>query len=185
MHVRRNCYIGVAPVPGGLTNVCLVIPAIPGSAALRDPAAVLTGALGADLLLRDRFADATLATPPVVLGPLAVDATGRAVDGLIAAGDAAGFVDPMTGDGLRFAIRGGELAADAALRALASGWPGVHESLAAARADAFGGKWRFNRTLRSLVASPRAVQAAALGARLAPGALRAVIARAGDCDLAR
>src|SRR5262245_35786911 len=64
MHVRRNCYIGVAPVPGGLTNVCLVIPAIPGSAALRDPAAVLTHALAADQLLRDRFADAVLATPP-------------------------------------------------------------------------------------------------------------------------
>jgi 2-polyprenyl-6-methoxyphenol hydroxylase-like FAD-dependent oxidoreductase len=27
------------------------------------------------------------------------------------AGDAAGFIDPMTGDGLRFAVQGGELAA--------------------------------------------------------------------------
>ena len=31
--------------------------------------------------------------------------------GLLLAGDAAGFIDPMTGDGLRFAVRGGELAA--------------------------------------------------------------------------
>ena len=29
MHVRRNCYIGVAPVPNGLTNVCLVRPSGP------------------------------------------------------------------------------------------------------------------------------------------------------------
>jgi hypothetical protein len=36
-------------------------------------------------------------------------------EGLLVAGDAAGFVDPMTGDGLRFAVRGGELVADAAL----------------------------------------------------------------------
>ena len=33
---------------------------------------------------------------------------------VLLAGDAAGFVDPMTGDGLRFAVEGGELAARAA-----------------------------------------------------------------------
>jgi flavin-dependent dehydrogenase len=37
MHVRRNCYIGVAPVPGGLTNVCLVRPSGAGDTALADP----------------------------------------------------------------------------------------------------------------------------------------------------
>jgi hypothetical protein len=34
------------------------------------------------------------------------------------------------------------------------------------------------------VASPRAIEAAAFGARLAPAVMRAVIARAGDCDAA-
>src|SRR6476661_4681027 len=29
MHVRRGCYLGVAPLPNGLTNVCLVKPAAP------------------------------------------------------------------------------------------------------------------------------------------------------------
>ena len=33
--------------------------------------------------------------------------------GLLLAGDAAGFIDPMTGDGLRFAFAGARLAADA------------------------------------------------------------------------
>ena len=87
-------------------------------------------------------------------------------------------------DGLRFAIHGGELAAAAALDALAHGWSGVHMRLTATRARAFAGKWRFNRALRALVASPRAVDAAAYGARVAPSVLRAVIARAGDCDCA-
>ena len=119
----------------------------------------------------------------MVLGPLAVDTQPSAIDGLLLAGDAAGFIDPMTGDGLRFAIRGGELAAAAALSALAHGWTGVHARLAAQRRREFGGKFRFNRTLRALVASPRSVAAAALGARLAPSVLRAIIARAGDCDL--
>ena len=58
-----------------------------------------------------------------VLGPLAVNARAAGCPGLLLAGDAAGFVDPMTGDGLRFALRGGELAAQAALDELASGQP--------------------------------------------------------------
>ena len=87
-----------------------------------------------------------------------------AIDGLLLAGDAAGFIDPMTGDGLRFAVRGGELAAAAALDALEHGWAGVHARLAAAtRRREFAAKWRFNRALRTLVSSPPAVRAAAGG----------------------
>jgi flavin-dependent dehydrogenase len=182
MHIRRGRYIGVAPIPGGLTNVCLVRPSHPGDDELRDPAALLARELQRDPLLRDRASGARLVTAPVVLGPLAVDVDqDAALDGLLLAGDAAGFIDPMTGDGLRFAIRGGELAADAALRALAGGWRGVHARLAAERRAEFGGKWRFNRALRMLVASPRAVGAAAIGARVAPSVLARVIAHAGDC----
>jgi flavin-dependent dehydrogenase len=181
MHVRRNCYIGVAPVPGGLTNVCLVRPSGPGDHALADPAALLTRELAGDPMLLDRFADARLVAPPVVLGPLAVDAPPAAIDGLLLAGDAAGFIDPMTGDGLRFAVHGGELAALAALQALEHGWTGVHTRLETDRRRAFAGKWRFNRAIRALVSSPRSIDAAAFAASLAPGVLRAVIAHAGDC----
>jgi len=185
MHIRRGRYIGVAPIPGGLTNVCLVRPSRPGDADLRDPAALLSRELMRDPWLRDRAADARLAAPPVVLGPLAVDATGARLDGLLLAGDAAGFIDPMTGDGLRFAVRGGELAAAAAMRALEHGWTGVHQQHAAARRAEFSQKWRFNRALRALVASPRALDLAAFGARVAPVALRRVIEHAGDCDTIR
>jgi flavin-dependent dehydrogenase len=183
MHVRRGRYIGVAPVPGPLTNVCLVKPSAPGDPSLHDPAAALRQELARDPMLRDRFAHARLVHPPVVIGPLAVDACGAGIDGLLLAGDASGFIDPMTGDGMRFAIRGGELAAVAALEALEHGWAGVHDRLAARRQREFGAKWRFNRALRALVASPLAVAAAALGARVAPGVLQAVINNAGDCDV--
>jgi flavin-dependent dehydrogenase len=181
MHVRRGHYIGIAPVPGGLTNVCLVKPSFAGDAALGNPGSLLTRSLADDPLLRDRAADARLISGPVVLGPLAVDVRDAAIDGLLLAGDAAGFIDPMTGDGLRFAIHGGELAAAAGLRALARGWAGVYADLAAERRRAFRGKWRFNRGLRAMVASPFAVDAAAIGARIAPPVLRALISRAGDC----
>ena len=184
MHVRRGRYIGVAPLPGGLTNVCVVRSSGPADPELADPRALLARELARDPVLRDRAAGARLATPPVVLGPLAVDPLPSTVDGLLLAGDAAGFIDPMTGDGLRFAVRGGELAASAALDVLAHGWAGAHARLAAARRREFAGKWRFNRALRALVGSPRALDAATIGARLAPAVFRAVIAHAGDCHTA-
>jgi len=182
MHVRGGHYIGIAPVPAGLTNVCVVIPWCAGDAPIGDPRHLIVKALAGDRLLRDRFAGARMATVPVVLGPLAVDARDGAVDGLLLAGDAAGFIDPMTGDGLRFAVRGAELTAAAAVEALTHGWDGVHARLARARRDEFAGKWRFNRAVRSLAASPSAVAVAAAGARLAPAVLRRAMVYAGDCE---
>jgi flavin-dependent dehydrogenase len=186
MHIRSDRYVGVAPLANGVVNVCLVLASSAAAAGLRNPAAVLRTALAADPLLRERCADAHLVSEVTVLGPLAVDVPSPRMvpDGLLLAGDAAGFIDPITGDGLRFAVCGGELAAHAALQALEHGWPSVQARLAARRRKEFGAKWRFNRALRTLVASPVALRAAATGARLAPGLVRALIARAGDCDLA-
>jgi flavin-dependent dehydrogenase len=187
MHVRARRYIGVAPVPGGLVNACLVTE-VAQAGGLKDPAAVLRRAIAEDELLRDRFAGARMATAATVLGPLAIDVDDRAgalPPGVLLAGDASGFIDPITGDGLRFAVRGGELVAAAALQALERGWHGVPDGYAAARQREFAAKWRFNRLLRAIVASRGAVAAAGLGARIAPAAVRAIIARAGDCDAAR
>lgn len=186
MHIRRGHYLGVAPLPGGLASLCLVRPAEGPEDAFRDPAGTLRGAFAADPMLRDRVARAEFVSSPMVLGPLAVDEVPRVhpPDGLLLAGDAAGFVDPMTGDGLRFALRGGELAAHAALRALEHGWHRVHADLARARRREFGGKWRFNRMLRALVGSAAGVRGANIGARVAPGAVRALILHASDCSVA-
>jgi flavin-dependent dehydrogenase len=185
MHLRAGHYIGMAPLPRGVWNACLVqFSPTPGS--MRDPAQALLAALRSDPILRDRFGDAALIGRPAVLGPLAVDrVAGRDVpEGLLIAGDAAGFVDPMTGDGMRFAVRDGELAASAALRALEHGWHGVHAAHAAERRREFAAKWRFNRTLRSLVESSALLGVAAAGARFVPGVVRALINHAGDCGVA-
>ena len=183
MHVRPGVYIGVAPIPGGLANVCVVKPWDGAGRRFGDPAALLQRELAGDAVLRARFAGARMVASPVVLGPLAVDVRHAPLEGLLLAGDAAGFIDPMTGDGMRFAVRGGELAALAALRALDHGWDGIHAGLARARQHEFGAKWRFNRTLRALVASPAAIRVGRLVASRAPAVLRAVVRRAGDCGL--
>ena len=114
------------------------------------------------------------------MGPLAVESTAAGVPGLLLAGDAAGFIDPMTGDGLRFALRGAELAAIETLQTLQHGGAQAHIRLLAARRREFSGKWRFNRVLRALVGSPVAVRAAALGARWAPSWIEQTICYAGD-----
>jgi flavin-dependent dehydrogenase len=176
MHVRRGRYIGVAPVPNGLTNACVVTA---DRRLLRDPRSLLSGAVRTDRELADRFARARMIGPPAVLGPLAIECAMPGAPGLLLAGDAAGFIDPMTGDGLRFAMRGAELAAEHALLALEHGGD-AFRSLQVARAREFSRKWRFNRTLRTLVASPSAVSAAGFGAALAPRILRGIIRYAGD-----
>ena len=181
MHVRRSRYIGVAPLPGGLANACAVAPGIPGG----TPASFLQQSLSSDPILAERFATARMVGSVVTLGPLGVDCTGAGAPGLLLAGDAAGFVDPMTGDGLRFAFRGGELAALEALDALSSGQVAdAHVRLAQTRAREFATKWRFNRTLRLLVAYPGAVRAAGYAATLAPQVLRRAIQYAGDVHAA-
>jgi flavin-dependent dehydrogenase len=184
MHVRPGRYVGVAAIPGGLANVCLVRPRQPANEAMDRPARALDWALMADPFLRDRFADARLIRPPMMLGPLAVDVHGMPPAGLLLAGDAAGFIDPMTGDGLGFAVRGGALAAAAALEALENGWAGVHERLGAARRNAFAPKWRFNRALRAVVGWAPFVEAGDVAARIVPRAIRQIVRFAGDCQSA-
>jgi flavin-dependent dehydrogenase len=177
MHLRRDRYIGIAPLPGGVTNACVVTA---DRAALRDPARLLRDTLRTDRRLAARFADARPISQVVCLGPLAVEATASGAPGLLMAGDAAGFIDPMTGDGLRFALRGGELAAQAALAALESGGVDAHVRLSRWRQREFATKWRFNRTLRALAGSPLAMRAASHAATWAPGWLERTIGYAGD-----
>ena len=207
MHIRPDGYIGVAPVPGGLANVCVVredfrlTPEATSEAVAsgetvasgdtvasgfsrKEPGNIIGAAIAADPALAARFARARQATRVTSLGPLAVEARTSGCPGLLLAGDAAGFVDPMTGDGLRFALRGGELAAQAALDELVTGIP-AFERLRAARAREFAGKWRVNRALRSLVAWPRGVEYAAAVASHWPAPVRYLVGVAGDVGLAR
>jgi len=180
MHIRAREYLGVAPLPGGLTNVCLVAPVERLNTAT-TAADALRAAIGRDQHLRERFARARMVAPPAVLGPLAVDVRAAGAPGFLLAGDAAGFIDPMTGDGLRFALRGAELAAETALEMLATGDSRGHVALAQRRRAAFGWKWRLNRTLRRIVESPAAVFTGERAALAAPLLLRSLVSIAGDC----
>jgi flavin-dependent dehydrogenase len=177
MHIRRGWYAGVAPLDGGLVNLCIVTEPETGEA----PLDVVTRTIAHDPALAARFASASFESDVRVLGPLASDARGVGADGLLLAGDAAGFVDPLTGDGVRLAIESAELAAREALRAIETGDMGAAlVRLDFARRRAFGRKLSFNRLLRWMVGSPAAVGLADLGARIAPGLVRHAVRYAGD-----
>ena len=182
MHVRRGHYVGVAPVPGDLTNVCLVVPHTRGDGGWRDPAALLREVVRTDPMLAQRFTDAELVDRPHVLGPMAIDARAAGVEGMLLAGDAAGFIDPITGDGLRLALESGTMTAQVVQQVLTGTIDRAEAAAALAhkRHAAFSTKWRFNRVVRSLVATPPAISAAALVARVAPPVFQRVIRYAGD-----
>jgi flavin-dependent dehydrogenase len=179
MHLRRHGYVGVSPLPGGLTNVCVVQTLLEPNASRPHPQSIIPATIAADRWLRERFTSAQQESPVVTLGPLAIDASGSGVPGALLAGDAAGFVDPMTGDGLRFALRGGVLAARAALDELATGHPSF-QVLHRQRQHEFAGKWRFNRALRRLTASPAALSIAAWATARWATPLRLIVREAGD-----
>lgn len=188
MHVWRDGYMGIARLANGRFNVCLVREL----GFLRKEAAdggqridgILSAAIDRNPRLRDRFSKARQATATVSLGPLAMDTRAAGCPGLVLAGDAAGFIDPITGDGLRFACRGGELAAQAVLEELETGKP-AFVTLRAARGAEFADKWRLNRALRVLVGSPTLLGGVERVAVHWPAPFQYLIARAGDLDLAR
>jgi geranylgeranyl reductase family protein len=185
MHIRPDGYIGIAPLPGDVVNVCVVRELRNTFRAQRvNTEEIVEHAVREDPVLRERFARARQVSDVTSLGPLAVDCKSVGYPGLLLAGDAAGFIDPMTGDGMRFALRGGELAAEAALQELTTGVAAC-TSLQAARAKEFGAKWRMNRGLRALVGSPHGVAVASTLARGWPAPVRMLVRLAGDVKLAR
>jgi len=185
MHIRADGYTGVAPLGRDVANVCVVRElervARDGRCWAED---AIQHAITGYAALRQRFVRARRVSAVTSLGPLAVDATAAGYPGLVLAGDAAGFIDPMTGDGLRFALRGGELAAEAALAELEGETP-AHEHLRAARGREFSGKWRFDRALRALVGWRRGVAAVEALSSLWPAPVRLLVGVAGDVRLAR
>jgi flavin-dependent dehydrogenase len=110
MVVLEDAYCGLAPVPGGRVNVGIVL-----------------GPTWADLLRRDgaeRVAEGILARiadwpggqrcdPIEGAVPIGHRVTRAAGDGWLLAGDAAGFLDPFTGEGLHRALVSARLAAAA------------------------------------------------------------------------
>jgi flavin-dependent dehydrogenase len=121
MFLLPEGYLGLAPVGPELTNVSLVIRAHDVARAHNKPAALLEGSLQAHPELRHRFAQAERVKDVLTTGPMAQRTVCPPYDGILFVGDAAGFFDPFTGQGIYLALHGAELAAATAHQALAMG----------------------------------------------------------------
>lgn len=120
MHVGRRSYCGLAPLPGSLLNVAAVVP-LPRPGARLTPAGRLEQALAELPQVRWRLRHARRVTPVTGAAPLAHAVRAPAGDGFLLVGDAAGFFDPFTGEGIYKALRGAELAAEVAVEAVRLG----------------------------------------------------------------
>lgn len=123
MHVAGRRYVGLAPLEpaarGDLCNVAMVVDeARDGPALAGRPQAFLMQALQTFPHLRDRLGDAAIVRKTLTTSRLAVRARRLSGRGLLLVGDAGGYYDPFTGEGIYRALRGAELAAEVAQAAL-------------------------------------------------------------------
>ena len=115
-------YVGLAPVPGGRVNVGIVLGGGWLGSLRRDGAeATVAAVLGRIPAAQDDPVDWRSAERCDAIegaAPLGVRAKRRSGPGWLLVGDAAGFLDPFTGEGLHRALVSARLAATAVDRAL-------------------------------------------------------------------
>jgi geranylgeranyl reductase family protein len=150
----RDRYAILNPVASDLTNIGLVVNRreLPRG---EDPR-LLTWSIAASLpSLADRLASATMIAPARCLGPLAHRATRLATPGALLVGDAAGFLDPFTGEGIYTALRTAELAA-AHIRGSIRGEPfrPTLSNYGDAWQREFAPKWRLASLLQHAIRRP-------------------------------
>jgi geranylgeranyl reductase family protein len=143
--VLREGYSGQAPVSEGELNLCLV----------GKPAAV-------PALRRWAETNFGVARDHVwrTITPLRRAALLPARAGLFLVGDAARVVEPFTGEGIYYALRSGELAAEAIVSSIANRDHGAAaRRYSAAHARLYRGRLWVNRIARAAVLSPRITSA--------------------------
>ena len=117
MYVGAGAYFAINPLDGERSNVMVVV----GERDLASWAGAVDDGMRGKAAALGRghrsFAEASRVGPRVSVGPLAFDVTAVARAGAMLIGDAAGFLNPFTGQGVFLALRG---AADAAGAIVAS-----------------------------------------------------------------
>lgn len=119
MHVAEGGYCGVAPLGAGIANVAMVVR--DASAIQGQPERFFRQYLATLPRFAPRIGKATIVRPVMAIGPLSFRARRLSDAGVLLAGDAGGFYDPFTGQGVFRALVSGRLAAEVAREALLEG----------------------------------------------------------------
>ena len=170
MHVERGTYFALNPLPGELTNVMVVVRERQLAAWSHMVDEGVRGAAAALGRGRRSFEGVRRVGPRASIGPLAFRVRAVTRPGALLAGDAAGFLNPFTGQGVALALRGG-IAAATAIRAALQ--PGGDETSALAtyaeqRARDFNERRRVARAVDLLIDVPFLARRAAARLRRSP-----------------
>lgn len=180
LHLGGTLYGGVAYFGGGIANATLAVPR--SSFRHRSPDEVFRASLHELPALRTALAGAKRESAYRCSGPVGFVRHDVVADRVLFVGDAAGQVDPMTGQGISLALRSGILAAQGAARAFALGDFSARglRSYARARAQEVAGTLRVAHWIQRLAFRP--ILGPFLVKRLAthPGLAREFLGATGD-----
>ena len=182
IYVDPPDYSILNPVAPGIVNVSLVVPlahAKPYSARLET---FMEARLRQLRHVPARLAGMKAEGPVMAMGPLAYRVDEPRVGGVLLAGDAAGFYDPFTGEGLYTALRSAELLAEVAHPALTTGdvSAGALAPYARAKRAAFADKARVTQALQVIIAHRRLANGAARFLQRRPALLGTLMGVIGD-----
>lgn len=114
-------YAGLGPVEGGRLNLALLATVRALRACGGSPDRLLRERILANPLLRERLGGVHPVSPWKTVGPLRFGARRAASHGALFLGDAAGTIDPFSGEGMSNALVAAELALPFVLESLAAG----------------------------------------------------------------
>lgn len=182
IYVDPPDYSILNPVAPGLVNLSLVVPLAHAAPHRGRMETFFQARLKQLRHLAPRLEALRPAGRLMAMGPLAYRVAEPSHGGVLLVGDAAGFFDPFTGEGIFTALRSSELAAETAHAALQRGDVSARalRPYARARQSAFAGKARLTRALQLLIAHRGTANLAAHLLARHPALLDALMGVIGD-----
>lgn len=167
LHLGPGHYCGVAHFGGGVANVCMALPRRLWRRG--GPGETFAAALASLPVLADAMTGARRESAFRCTGPVGFARREPVADRVLLVGDAAGQIEPMTGQGISLALRSAELAAGVAAEALDAG------DLSSSYLARYAARRRREAAGRSIVS--RSLQHLAFHPRLTPVLVRRLAAR--------
>jgi menaquinone-9 beta-reductase len=179
MHVGDGLYVGLAPTPGNELNVGMALPLGGRGGSLARFEATLAGMPA----VAARLAGSRRLTPIRGAAPIGQRVAETAGPGWLLVGDAAGFIDPFTGEGIYRALRSARAAATAlTAQAGANDELGaVAAAYRAARRRAFASKDALTWMIQAMLAAPPLLHYAVQRLAARPEAALRLGSALGDC----